>query len=63
MVAASSISALLKYEGNPLAKRRVVITGLGLITPVGLSVKESWGNILEGKSGIAPLDADRKSVV
>ncbi len=56
MVAASSISALLKYEGNPLAKRRVVITGLGLITPVGLSVKESWGNILEGKSGIAPLD-------
>ncbi|MDH5357376.1 MAG: beta-ketoacyl-ACP synthase II [Gammaproteobacteria bacterium] len=38
-----------------MSKRRVVITGLGAITPVGLSVKESWDNILAGKSGIAPL--------
>jgi 3-oxoacyl-[acyl-carrier-protein] synthase II len=38
-----------------MSKRRVVITGLGAITPVGLSVKESWENILAGKSGIAPL--------
>ncbi|RKZ89602.1 MAG: beta-ketoacyl-[acyl-carrier-protein] synthase II [Gammaproteobacteria bacterium] len=38
-----------------MSKRRVVITGLGAVTPVGLSVKESWGNILAGKSGIAPL--------
>jgi len=38
-----------------LAKRRVVITGLGMVSPVGLSVKESWENILAGKSGIAPI--------
>jgi len=35
--------------------RRVVVTGLGLVTPVGLNVKDSWDNILAGKSGIAPL--------
>lgn len=38
-----------------MSKRRVVITGLGMISPVGLSVSESWGNILEGKSGISPI--------
>lgn len=38
-----------------MSKRRVVITGLGAITPVGLSVKESWANILAGKSGVVPL--------
>ncbi len=38
-----------------MEKRRVVITGLGLISPVGLTVKDSWANILAGKSGIAPI--------
>jgi 3-oxoacyl-[acyl-carrier-protein] synthase II len=38
-----------------VAKRRVVITGVGMVSPVGLSVKESWENILAGKSGIAPI--------
>lgn len=38
-----------------MSKRRVVITGLGAVTPVGLSVKESWDSILAGKSGVAPL--------
>jgi len=38
-----------------MSKRRVVVTGLGAITPVGLNVKETWENILAGKSGIAPL--------
>jgi len=38
-----------------MSKRRVVVTGLGAITPVGLNVKESWDSILAGKSGIAPL--------
>jgi 3-oxoacyl-[acyl-carrier-protein] synthase II len=37
------------------AKRRVVITGLGMVGPVGLTVKESWDNILAGKSGIGPI--------
>lgn len=38
-----------------MAKRRVVITGLGMVSPVGLNVKDSWASILAGKSGIAPL--------
>ena len=40
-----------------MAKRRVVVTGLGIISPVGLSVTEAWDNILAGKSGIAPITA------
>jgi 3-oxoacyl-[acyl-carrier-protein] synthase II len=36
-------------------KRRVVITGMGMVGPVGLTVDESWANILAGKSGIAPI--------
>ena len=35
--------------------RRVVITGLGLVTPVGLTVEETWTNLLAGKSGAAPI--------
>ncbi|HLA74441.1 MAG TPA: beta-ketoacyl synthase N-terminal-like domain-containing protein, partial [Gammaproteobacteria bacterium] len=31
-----------------MEKRRVVITGLGIVCPVGLTVPESWGNILAG---------------
>lgn len=38
-----------------MSKRRVVVTGLGLITPVGNNVKEAWDNIVSGVSGIAPL--------
>ena len=38
-----------------MTQRRVVITGLGIISPVGITVKEAWGNILAGKSGIAPI--------
>ena len=36
-------------------KRRVVVTGLGLITPVGIGVDESWKNILNGVSGITKI--------
>jgi 3-oxoacyl-[acyl-carrier-protein] synthase II len=36
--------------------RRVVVTGLGLVTPVGNTVEESWENILAGRSGIAPIE-------
>ena len=36
-------------------KRRVVITGMGLITPVGIGVEESWSAICAGKSGIAKI--------
>ena len=35
--------------------RRVVITGLGAITPIGKNVKETWKGIQEKKCGIAPI--------
>lgn len=38
-----------------MSGRRVVVTGLGLVAPVGLDVKSSWDNILAGKSGIKPI--------
>ena len=38
-----------------MTKRRVVITGLGMVSPVGLNVPECWANILAGKSGIGPI--------
>ena len=38
-----------------MSRRRVVITGLGIISPVGNTVEESWQNILGGRSGIGPV--------
>jgi len=38
-----------------MTKRRVVVTGLGLICPVGNTVAEGWSNLLAGRSGIAPI--------
>ena len=35
-----------------MSRRRVVVTGLGLVTPVGNTVAESWTNLVAGKSGI-----------
>ena len=45
--------------------RRVVVTGLGLVTPVGLDVEETWDALIEGRSGGAPItqfDASDQSV-
>lgn len=36
-------------------KRKVVITGLGLVTPVGIGVTNSWKSIIEGQSGISNI--------
>ena len=36
--------------------RRVVVTGLGMVTPVGNTVDDTWANILAGKSGAATID-------
>ena len=38
-----------------MSRRRVVVTGLGCISPVGNTVTEAWSNILAGKSGIGPI--------
>ncbi len=38
-----------------MARRRVVVTGLGIVSPVGNTVQETWDNIVAGKSGIGPI--------
>lgn len=38
-----------------MVKKRVVVTGLGVISPVGLTVQESWQALVGGKSGIGPI--------
>jgi 3-oxoacyl-[acyl-carrier-protein] synthase II len=40
-----------------LNTRRVVITGLGAITPLANTVQETWNSIINGKSGISPIDS------
>lgn len=37
--------------------RRVVVTGMGMVTPVGNTVEETWKRIVQGESGIAPIDS------
>ncbi|MEK4128780.1 beta-ketoacyl-ACP synthase II [Solibacillus sp. FSL W8-0474] len=38
-----------------MVKRRVVVTGIGAVTPVGNNAEQSWDNVVAGKSGIGPL--------
>lgn len=38
-----------------MTRRRVVVTGLGIVSPVGSDVKTAWDNILAGRSGIGPI--------
>jgi 3-oxoacyl-[acyl-carrier-protein] synthase II len=38
-----------------VSRRRVVVTGLGAISPVGNTVPEAWENLINGKSGIGPI--------
>ena len=38
-----------------MSKRRVVITGLGIVSPVGIGIKTAWQNIIAGKSGISRI--------
>jgi 3-oxoacyl-[acyl-carrier-protein] synthase II len=47
---------------STLSKRRVVVTGLGIVSPVGTGVTKAWDNIVNGRSGIATItkfDASR----
>ena len=38
-----------------MSKRRVVITGIGILSPVGIGLEQNWSNILAGKSGIRSI--------
>ena len=41
--------------GNSNRRRRVVVTGMGAMTPLGQSVDEFWNGLVEGRSGIGPI--------
>ena len=41
-----------------MSKRRVVVTGLGIVSPVGSTIEKAWKNITEGNSGIQKVPAD-----
>ncbi len=45
----------MSFVRTPKVQRRVVVTGLGAVTPLGLTLEETWKNILRGQSGIGPI--------
>src|SRR6185295_12866072 len=46
--------SLVREERNRMS-RRVVVTGVGLVTPVAIGTEETWRGLLEGKSGISNI--------
>ena len=40
-----------------MSKRRIVVTGLGIVSPVGSRIEKAWENILAGRSGISRIDS------
>lgn len=51
------------FHTNHLNHRRVVVTGLGVVSPVGCQVETAWNNIVNGKCGIRSLDDDKYSTL
>jgi len=49
------LETTLVYEKNMSKTRRVVITGMGTVCPLGNTVKDSWDAAKAGKSGIGPV--------
>ena len=39
-----------------MSKRRVVVTGMGMVSPLGLNKEETWQNILKGQSGVERIE-------
>jgi 3-oxoacyl-[acyl-carrier-protein] synthase II len=42
-------------QESPMTQRRVVVTGLGIVSPVGNTIAEAWDSIVNGRSGIGPV--------
>lgn len=40
-----------------IGRRRVVVTGIGMVTPLGLNGDTTWKNLIDGKSGITPIES------
>src|SRR5882672_1095658 len=38
-----------------MSKRKVVVTGLGIVSPVGIGIAQAWDNLLKGVSGVGPI--------
>ena len=49
------INSYYKGDALKMEKRRVVVTGIGAVTPLGNDAETTWGNIIEGVSGIGPV--------
>ena len=44
---------MTKSQGD---RRRVVVTGVGAVTPIGLDVREMWSSMKEGRCGVGPIE-------
>ena len=42
---------------NTAPERRVVITGMGVVCPLGLTLEDLWAGLVEGRSGVGPLES------
>jgi 3-oxoacyl-[acyl-carrier-protein] synthase II len=51
----SNNDGLYRRSGELYRRNRVVITGMGCISPLGLDVPTTWANIVAGKSGVGPI--------
>ena len=51
----SHISSESIFKRHSREQRRVVVTGMGMLTPLGLTLTESWDAVVNGQSGISTI--------